>query len=473
MSRKMISILLAAVLLIGLASGGTVLAEEGATQVSESEQIRASVQHSMVVGDSYTVKASSGATMILLSVGSDQEIGIVAEGDCEFTLAILNIHGDKVKSFSSQGNAADGTMNVKTGDYLMELKGNGGSGQVKIRVMTSGRYKDWKAEQESASKPAEEVAETVPEAPAETPEQMDEPAPEVKEENVPEVKEEAETVPETREENTEAAEEAPEVKEEQPENIAEADAETADQEPETEASVEEKTAETTDAVPETVSESTAETDGQAAEENSLAEKVADDGHETEDGELNPEDGTETDRIPEMETDAEVPEEDEVTEETGTEETGAETDTGEAEETAEEETAETEETEADETEVNEEEETEDAETEEAGTEEAEAGEPEEAEDGFMLPEDRTVRFDIEWEGKDAGVGLKLGDTATFVAQLEGYDELEYDLQWQESADNENWNDIEGATDETMEMVVDESNFMLYWRLTVNIHVPAAE
>jgi len=55
---------------------------------------------------------------------------------------------------------------------------------------------------------------------------------------------------------------------------------------------------------------------------------------------------------------------------------------------------------------------------------------------------------------------------------GYEGLDYSLQWQYSTDGENWTDVEGETGEKMDVVVTEENDLYYWRIVVDIHVPAA-
>ena len=97
------------------------------------------------------------------------------------------------------------------------------------------------------------------------------------------------------------------------------------------------------------------------------------------------------------------------------------------------------------------------------------ETENAEEAFVLPENRSVDFTITGDG-DA---LRLGDVAHFSAKLAGYEGLDYTLQWQMSTDNENWEDIPEATGEQMDLVLTEENSRLFWRVTVLIHMPQNE
>ncbi len=87
------------------------------------------------------------------------------------------------------------------------------------------------------------------------------------------------------------------------------------------------------------------------------------------------------------------------------------------------------------------------------------------DAFVLPEDRSASFEIFWDGPPM-----LGKTAHFKAVLYGYDGLDYTIQWQQSVDNENWEDIEGANSEIMDVLATPESNSLYYRITVIINVP---
>ena len=66
----------------------------------------------------------------------------------------------------------------------------------------------------------------------------------------------------------------------------------------------------------------------------------------------------------------------------------------------------------------------------------------------------------------------GETkVVFTAELTGYDDLVYTAQWQVSSDNENWNDIPDANGLEYVTVVNEENYMNFWR--VQIHIADAE
>ena len=90
---------------------------------------------------------------------------------------------------------------------------------------------------------------------------------------------------------------------------------------------------------------------------------------------------------------------------------------------------------------------------------------EEEEAFVLPEDRSATFTITGDGDE----IRMGDVVHFNAQLTGYEGLNYTLQWQMSADDENWEDIPEANEEQMDLVITEENSQLFWRAIVVIHL----
>ena len=76
-------------------------------------------------------------------------------------------------------------------------------------------------------------------------------------------------------------------------------------------------------------------------------------------------------------------------------------------------------------------------------------------------ERHITVDVVWDVPDPVIG----DTAHFVAILEGYEELQYTIQWQYSPDEEIWFDIPYATEPTMDVVVTEENNEVFWRILV--------
>ena len=89
--------------------------------------------------------------------------------------------------------------------------------------------------------------------------------------------------------------------------------------------------------------------------------------------------------------------------------------------------------------------------------------------FKLPENSSVDFTISWDNGKA----VLGDVAHFKAVLIGYEGLDYSFQWQQSSDNINWVDIEGATGETMDLLATEEANQLFYRVLVIVNVPEEE
>lgn len=85
--------------------------------------------------------------------------------------------------------------------------------------------------------------------------------------------------------------------------------------------------------------------------------------------------------------------------------------------------------------------------------------EETEEAPVLDPDRSIEVRVEWEGEE----LHYGDTITLVAEMNGYDNVDYVLQWQTSETGENWVDMPGETADRLEMVVTEDNSQNYWRV----------
>lgn len=65
------------------------------------------------------------------------------------------------------------------------------------------------------------------------------------------------------------------------------------------------------------------------------------------------------------------------------------------------------------------------------------------------------------------GYALGDTATLKADIQGYDNVNYTIQWRWSTDNATWNNVEGGTGDTLEVALDWNNFQYYWSILITI------
>ena len=62
-------------------------------------------------------------------------------------------------------------------------------------------------------------------------------------------------------------------------------------------------------------------------------------------------------------------------------------------------------------------------------------------------------------------LHFGDIVTLIATLQGYDNIDYTIQWQQSPDNITWYDIAGANGLTYSITITTDNFEDYWRFCV--------
>ena len=81
----------------------------------------------------------------------------------------------------------------------------------------------------------------------------------------------------------------------------------------------------------------------------------------------------------------------------------------------------------------------------------------------ITKERHITVDVSWDVPDPVIG----DTAHLKAVLEGYDDLEYTMQWQYGPDKTTWFDIPGETGPVMDVVVTEENNVFYWRILVYV------
>lgn len=63
-------------------------------------------------------------------------------------------------------------------------------------------------------------------------------------------------------------------------------------------------------------------------------------------------------------------------------------------------------------------------------------------------------------------VELGDDMVLTAVLTGFEDLNYTLQWQFSADNANWANVYGATGSTLRVQMNEENRDYFWRVSVD-------
>ena len=76
-------------------------------------------------------------------------------------------------------------------------------------------------------------------------------------------------------------------------------------------------------------------------------------------------------------------------------------------------------------------------------------------------ERHITIDVTWDVPDPVIG----DTAHFEAIMEGYEGLQYTVQWQYSPDETTWHDMPNETETTMDVVVTPENNIVYWRILV--------
>ena len=67
----------------------------------------------------------------------------------------------------------------------------------------------------------------------------------------------------------------------------------------------------------------------------------------------------------------------------------------------------------------------------------------------------------WNGGEAGIGNDI----TFYVVLNGYEGTDFQIQWQHSEDNANWEDIPGADKKSYTVTATEDNCRDYWRAKV--------
>lgn len=82
---------------------------------------------------------------------------------------------------------------------------------------------------------------------------------------------------------------------------------------------------------------------------------------------------------------------------------------------------------------------------------------------LLDPNRYIDVYVTFNDQEAVVG----STATLVAVLNGYDNLIYDLQWQQSDDGSTWHDLEGGNQSRVDVVTSTENMNDYWRMQVTI------
>ena len=116
------------------------------------------------------------------------------------------------------------------------------------------------------------------------------------------------------------------------------------------------------------------------------------------------------------------------------------------------------------------------------EEANAEKPEEdgeLDEDFILPEEGELPEEdaepeipeIDFSTLSVAISaesdvVELGGDMVLTAILTGFEDLNYTLQWQFSADNANWANVDGATDFTLRVQMNEENRDYFWRVSVD-------
>lgn len=116
------------------------------------------------------------------------------------------------------------------------------------------------------------------------------------------------------------------------------------------------------------------------------------------------------------------------------------------------------------------------------EEANAEKPEEdgeLDEDFILPEEGELPEEdaepeipeIDFSTLSVAISaesdvVELGGDMVLTAVLTGFEDLNYTLQWQFSADNANWADVDGATGSTLRVQMNEENRDYFWRVSVD-------
>lgn len=116
------------------------------------------------------------------------------------------------------------------------------------------------------------------------------------------------------------------------------------------------------------------------------------------------------------------------------------------------------------------------------EEANADKPEEdgeLDEDFILPEEGDLPEEdaepeipeIDFSTLSVAISaesdvVELGGDMVLTAVLTGFEDLNYTLQWQFSADNANWADVDGATGSTLRVQMNEENRDYFWRVSVD-------
>ena len=81
----------------------------------------------------------------------------------------------------------------------------------------------------------------------------------------------------------------------------------------------------------------------------------------------------------------------------------------------------------------------------------------------LNPDRAIDIYYSWNNEEPAFGGEV----TFTAVLYGYENLEYNVQWQQSKDCAEWFDLQDACELDYSNIITPDNYMDYWRVLVTV------
>lgn len=93
-------------------------------------------------------------------------------------------------------------------------------------------------------------------------------------------------------------------------------------------------------------------------------------------------------------------------------------------------------------------------------------PQNEENASAFPEDFQLHFEAYCDDEE----LNFGDVMHFVVTATGDEGIDYELIWQWSEDNENWNTVEGENGKQLDLLVTEENYLYYWRIKARLAEP---
>ena len=82
-------------------------------------------------------------------------------------------------------------------------------------------------------------------------------------------------------------------------------------------------------------------------------------------------------------------------------------------------------------------------------------------------EETVERSVSIYASYSGNTVSYGDTIKLYAVLKGYENVNYEMQWQVSSDNSSWQNISGANGSSYSLTVTEDNADNYYRIAVTV------